>query len=474
MSRPARVSPRSFLIAGMSAAVVGAGAVTPVSPPAPSPARMTSAVELTSIASGLQGVADGIGGIFANLNSFSAGIQATIDHILSLPDGVQTSIKKAYNTAEAWPAYAAAWAQFSLGLIPGLWWVAPSIPLAYNTVEPLVRAGVYSTADLVGLDPGQFASDIRDGIKTSSDNAARYRQAWAASFVAVPTLPPYPGPLPGTNPAAALPAAAAAAVAAPQTAATGGIENAIKNTYNAVEPWVAWGFQLVQWGMGFVPGLWWVAPGVSLAYYSIEPLVQAGVYTVADVLGLNFAQIGPDIKMGIQQSVQNFVSYGLAWLQSLVPFPPLPPFPPRHGAVVAAPSAVRAAAAVASSDTAVTEATVTEATTDTAPAGHEGAVGENAGHDSAPAADISAPARDQGAAPIRSAPPATETPATGDATPSAQAVAEPEVQAPATGDAPAADALKPSRGAHLGHRSPAADSGAKTPAAGAKSGRTAG
>jgi len=35
MSHSARVSPRSFLIAGMSAAVVGAAVLTPVGAPAP-------------------------------------------------------------------------------------------------------------------------------------------------------------------------------------------------------------------------------------------------------------------------------------------------------------------------------------------------------------------------------------------------------------------------------------------------------
>jgi hypothetical protein len=212
------VSPRSFLIAGMSAAVVGTAAVTPMSAPPPSPAKIAAAVELTSLASGLQGFVAGIDGIFTNLNSFSNGIQTTVDHVLSLPDGVQASIKQAYTSVERWPAYAADWANFSLGLLPGLWWVAPSVPFAYNTAEPLIRAGVYSVADLIGLDPGQFVRDIRDGIQTSSSNARIYAKAWADSFVPVPTLPPYPGPLPSADPDAGLPAASTSEAAAPETA----------------------------------------------------------------------------------------------------------------------------------------------------------------------------------------------------------------------------------------------------------------
>lgn len=138
-------------------------------------------------------------------------------------------------------------------------------------------------------------------------------------------------------------------------AATSGIESFIKNTYNAIEPWVAWGFQLAEWAMSFVPILWWVAPGIDLAYFTIEPLVQAGVFVVADVLGLDFTQIGPDIKTGIQQSWQNFVNYSLAWIGSLIPLPPLPPFPPRPGASVLANNPVAASRVAAVAATSVVQ-----------------------------------------------------------------------------------------------------------------------
>ena len=144
-----------------------------------------------------------------------------------------------------------------------------------------------------------------------------------------------------------LSAAKIVAAATQLTSITTPIEVAIKNTYNAVEPWAAYGAELGQWALGFVPGLWWVAPGISLAYYTAEPLVQAGVYTFADVVGLDFAQIGPDISTGINRSVNNAVTYGLSWLGSLVPLPPLPPrppFPPRPGAAVAAAPVLPAAA----------------------------------------------------------------------------------------------------------------------------------
>lgn len=499
MSRSAGVSPRSFLIAGMSALVVGAAAVTPTAP-APSPARIEAAVELTSLASGWAGVIE-------NLDSFSAGVEGAVNNLTTgiglaignlangvgnvynglttgiklavenlshgvegaytnltevindltnLTDGPQAAIKRVYDKAEIWPAYLANWAQFSLGLVPGLWWVAPSVAFAYNTSEPLIRAGVYSFADMVGLDLAQLARDIRDGIKTSAENAATYGRAWLQSFVPVPTLPPYPGPLPGSEAATewALARAAAAtdAPAVPRAAAAaGGVESAIKNTYNAVEPWVAWGFQLAQWGLGFVPLASYLAPGVSLGYYTTEPLVQAGVYALADVLGLNFEQIGPDIQAGLQQSAQNLVTYSLAWAQSIIPFPPRPPFPPLPGAAVVAPT-VRAAAAVSAPDPVAPSA-------DTAPAGDDkpAAAPATANTDApaaAPVTDIAAPAGENAPA-VQSAPP------------TAPAVPEPDTDTPSAGQAP-----KPTRGNHVGHRSPKADAGVAKSASAERSGRS--
>jgi len=334
----AGVSPRSILIAGVSAAIVGAAAVTPVGVPDLSPAKIASAVEMASITTPLE-----------------------------------VAIKNTYNFVEPWAAYGAAWGQYVLGLIPGLWWVAPGVPFAYYTAEPLVQAGVYTFADVVGLNFAQIGPDINTGITTSINNGIAYGAAWLNSLVPFPPLPPIP-PLPGAAvaaSAAALPAAATGLLAAPEASSiTSPIEDAIKNTYNFVEPWVAYGAELTQYVLGFIPGLWWIAPGVDLAYFTIEPLVQAGVYTIADVIGLDFAQIGPDINTGIQTSINNAITYGLAWLNSLVPLPPFPPFPPFPGAAVdASPMSVPAAAAAqtAALEADATIAGTSEAPVDTAP-----------------------------------------------------------------------------------------------------------
>jgi hypothetical protein len=224
------------------------------------------------------------------------------------------------------------------------------------------------------------------------------------------------------------------------------LEDAIKNTYNVVEPWAAYGAELTQYVLGFIPGLWWVAPGVDLAYFTIEPLVQAGVYTLADVIGLNFAQIGPDISTGVETSISNAVTYGLAWLNSLVPLPPLPPFPPFPGAAVDAGTvSVPAAAAV---QTAALEADATIAGTSEAPVEKAAPVLEAVPAEAAPVTEAeteapAAPAEDAPAA--DAAAPAVQAPAveveaveaTAETDVAAEAEVAAEVSAPA--EAPGVD-----------------------------------
>lgn len=149
-------------------------------------------------------------------------------------------------------------------------------------------------------------------------------------------------------PAPAKPAAAGTGTVQPQAAATASATSAgsvIINAYNAIEPWVAYGFELGQYVLGFIPGLWWVAPGVSLAYYTIEPVVQSLVYSFAYLIDGNLAAIGPTLAAGLNQAAVNFINYGIAWIGSLVPLPPFPPLPPLPGAASRSTLAATTAAA---------------------------------------------------------------------------------------------------------------------------------
>lgn len=140
--------------------------------------------------------------------------------------------------------------------------------------------------------------------------------------------------------------------------------------YTALQPWVAYGFQLADYALSFVPGLWWIAPAVDLAYYTAQPLVEAGVYSFAALIDGNWGLIGPIVQNGIQNSINNFVQYGIAWIGSLVPLPPLPPFPPFPGAAMKTPATARTApraAAVAATVPAETPTVTETAVTDAAP-----------------------------------------------------------------------------------------------------------
>lgn len=135
------------------------------------------------------------------------------------------------------------------------------------------------------------------------------------------------------------------------------ISDFIIYAYDLAEPWVAYGFELADYALSFIPGLWWIAPAIDLAYFSIEPLVQAGVYSFAYLLDGQFAEIGPTLALGVQEAVNNFVYFGIAWIGSLIPLPPLPPFPPvpPFGA-----AAVNAPAQAVSRTAAVAAAAVTQ------------------------------------------------------------------------------------------------------------------
>ncbi len=201
-----------------------------------------------------------------------------------------------------------------------------------------------------------------DGSPVTASAAPAYRLSAAVS----PLLPP-------VETAAAAEYAPVVTESTAPTQSAAAIASAgdfIINAYNTIEPWVAWGFELVQWGMGLVPGLWWFAPGVDLLYFTWEPVVQSLVYSFAYLIDGNFSLIGPTIQEGIQQAAENFVQYSIYWFESLIPFPPLPPWPPFPGLAAAAAStagASRGAAATAATDTVIVETTDVSATADSNP-----------------------------------------------------------------------------------------------------------
>ena len=153
-------------------------------------------------------------------------------------------------------------------------------------------------------------------------------------------------------------------VVSPEVQLTAG-GDVIIAAYTAIQPWVAYGFELADYALSFVPGLWWIAPAVDLAYFTAQPVLESLVYSFAYLIDGNFTAIGPTITLGVQTAVQNFIDYGIAWIGSLVPLPPLPPFPPFPGAALSAPATARAVTVRAAGHIAAAAATEAEAPTAT-------------------------------------------------------------------------------------------------------------
>lgn len=392
------LSTRSYLIAGVSAAVVGAAVVNPASVPTLNPVKSASAAVALS----------------------------------SITTPIELAIKNTYDFVEPWVAYGFELTQYVLSFIPGVWWLAPAIDLGYFTLEPLVQSGVFVFADVIGLDFAQIWPDITAGVSESVTNAIDYALAWLNSIVPLPPFPPFP---PG--PFASVPAGAEAALLAAPAAKsiTTPIENAIKNSYDLVEGWANYGMQWAGYALGLIPVVNWFTPAIPLVYNTIEPLVRGGVYSFADLIGFNWGAIGPEIWNGITTSVNNAIQGVLNWIN--IPVPPLPPLRDASSA------SLRAAAAVKPAEVITEDAA--EAGTGSAVAEVEVSVAD--GKTENPKA----------ATPAVEAPAAETT----GVTEPAEALAAPAVEArvtvtvPESVEAPTAtEASKPARTARRGHDAP--------------------
>lgn len=129
-------------------------------------------------------------------------------------------------------------------------------------------------------------------------------------------------------PSAAQPIPAPPTVPAPTPNPTaGGLEDAIINTYHAIEPWVRWGFELAAYAVGWVPYVGWLAPQIMIFYNFGERIVESLVVNSANwLLGpLNFVDaLGNVARDSWNALVQLGIDQWNFWLPSLPPLPPLP------------------------------------------------------------------------------------------------------------------------------------------------------
>lgn len=118
-----------------------------------------------------------------------------------------------------------------------------------------------------------------------------------------------------------------AAQAAPAAVIPVSWATAIENFYNVAEPWVAYGFNLASYAVGWLPWVGILAPQINFFYYLFEPMVQAGLFNTLDWLSgtISFSQGLSNFWATTTASVNQFINTEIYWFLSF--FPPLPPLP---------------------------------------------------------------------------------------------------------------------------------------------------
>lgn len=100
---------------------------------------------------------------------------------------------------------------------------------------------------------------------------------------------------------------------------------AVKNFYNAVEPWVRYGFEVATYAVGWVPYVGWLAPQIMIFYNFGERIARSITFNVDDWL------LGPlpfvdGLRNVARDSWNALVQLGIdQWNFWLPPLPPLPP-----------------------------------------------------------------------------------------------------------------------------------------------------
>lgn len=101
-------------------------------------------------------------------------------------------------------------------------------------------------------------------------------------------------------------------------------EDAIINTYHAIEPWVRYGFELVTYGVGWIPWVGWLAPQIMIFYNFGERIVESLVVNSANWLWgpLPFLDgLGNVARDSWNALVQLGIDEWNFWLPGLPPLP---------------------------------------------------------------------------------------------------------------------------------------------------------
>jgi len=130
----------------------------------------------------------------------------------------------------------------------------------------------------------------------------------------------------------------------PPVVAPTSIGSSIIAIYNAVEPWVEWGFDVAAYAVGWIPYVGWLSGQIPIFYDFGERIARSITYNIANWLDGNISFGQGLINVGIA-TVEAFIQLGIdQWNFWLWPLPPLPPIFP--GTAVAETTQLTTAAAI--------------------------------------------------------------------------------------------------------------------------------
>ena len=115
----------------------------------------------------------------------------------------------------------------------------------------------------------------------------------------------------------------------PPVVAPTSIGSSIKGVYNAVEPWVRWGFDVAAYAVGWIPYVGWLAPQITIFYNFGERIARSITFNIADWLDRHISFGQGLVNVGVD-TINSFIFLAndqLAfWLPPLPPIPPIGPF----------------------------------------------------------------------------------------------------------------------------------------------------
>ena len=116
-----------------------------------------------------------------------------------------------------------------------------------------------------------------------------------------------------------------------------GLGNAIISAYNIIEPWVAYGVDVADWALGWIPLGWLIGDQINIFYDSLEPAVQSIFYNIGWWVGgsisfwdglSNVILDGANAFIGLLNAE---IRYGFGFLPPLPFGPPQIPYLPWFG-----------------------------------------------------------------------------------------------------------------------------------------------